>query len=82
MYSLRAVSVIAGVLGRAGEQGQKRRKADAKKGLCTWKNPPDVANWLQEAKAREEAEKGGFGEDGEARRPSKEDDEEMIITKL
>lgn len=78
------MSVIAGVLGRAGEQGQKRRKADARKGLCTWRNPPDVTAWLREAKAKEEAEKGGLDEqEGAARRPRKkeedDDDEDMVI---
>ncbi|KAF7597504.1 37S ribosomal protein, mitochondrial [Aspergillus hancockii] len=34
--SLRAIGVIAGVLGRAGEAGQARRIADAKKGVLTY----------------------------------------------
>lgn len=50
--SLRSVSVIAGVLGRAGERGQARRKADANKGICTWRNPPDVEKWMQDEKAK------------------------------
>lgn len=48
IYSLRSVSVIAGVLGRAGEMGQERRKRDAAKGVCTWRNPPDIEKWINE----------------------------------
>ncbi|KAJ4421178.1 hypothetical protein N0V82_003943 [Gnomoniopsis sp. IMI 355080] len=44
--SLRSVSLVAGVLGRAGEAGQARRKADASRGLCTWRNPPEVETWI------------------------------------
>lgn len=46
------MSVIAGVLGRAGERGQARRKADANKGICTWRNPPDVEKWMEDEKAK------------------------------
>lgn len=74
-FSLRSVSVIAGVLGRAGEKGQKRRLADAKTGICTWSNPPDIDKWLREKEARETAEKSG-GEDGEAVDEVREGDEE------
>ncbi|KAL1859059.1 hypothetical protein Daus18300_009698 [Diaporthe australafricana] len=44
--SLRSVSVIAGVLGRAGERGQARRMADAKKGICTWMNPAEIEKFI------------------------------------
>ncbi|KAI6363663.1 hypothetical protein MCOR25_005840 [Pyricularia grisea] len=44
--SLRSMAVIAGVLGRAGELGQKRRLADAKGGQVHWENPADVARFL------------------------------------
>lgn len=40
------MAVIAGVLGRAGELGQKRRLADAKGGQVHWENPADVARFL------------------------------------
>ncbi|KAI7786142.1 30S ribosomal protein S2 [Diaporthe eres] len=50
--SLRSVSVIAGVLGRAGERGQARRKADANKGVCTWRNQPDMEKWMEDEKAK------------------------------
>lgn len=50
--SLRSVSVIAGVLGRAGERGQARRKADANKGVCTWRNQPDMQKWMDDEKAK------------------------------
>lgn len=84
-YSLRSVSVIAGVLGRAGEQGQKRRKADAGRGLCTWNNPPDIEKWIKENKAKESAElgvdEGEEGEGGDGRGEEVEDDneEEMVV---
>lgn len=50
--SLRSVSVIAGVLGRAGERGQARRKADAEKGICTWRNPEDVQKWMDDERSK------------------------------
>lgn len=66
-YSLRAATLIAGVLGRAGERGQKRRLADAEEGIVTWQTPQDVAKYIAreaQAKAEEEAERNkleGFG---------------------
>lgn len=61
--SLRSVSVIAGVLGRAGERGQARRKADAAKGVCTWRNSPDIERWMEaeNGKARTKAQGGAVG---------------------
>lgn len=58
--SLRSVSVIAGVLGRAGERGQERRKRAAAQGICTWRNPSDIQKWMideqvKAAKAAREA---------------------------
>lgn len=38
--SIRCIEVIAGVLGRAGEEGQKKRLEAAKTGRVTW-SPPD-----------------------------------------
>lgn len=46
LHSLRSVSVIAGVLGRAGEIGQKRRLADAAKGIVTWYRPHEVSKFM------------------------------------
>ena len=37
--SLRCIQVIAGVLGRAGEEGQKKRLEAAKTGEVTWLPP-------------------------------------------
>ncbi|SPQ24457.1 21080ea4-f04f-4601-98a4-d2bfe25ac136 [Thermothielavioides terrestris] len=45
--SLRAVTLIAGVLGRAGERGQQRRLAAANEGIVTWRNPDEVALFIQ-----------------------------------
>ncbi|ROW15705.1 hypothetical protein VPNG_02213 [Cytospora leucostoma] len=54
--SLRSVSVISGVLGRAGERGQERRKKDANGGVCTWRNPADIDKWMQDERARKAKE--------------------------
>ncbi|TQV98216.1 hypothetical protein V2A60_008024 [Cordyceps javanica] len=45
--SLRSTAVIGGVLGRAGQRGQKRRLADAKNGKVTWETPPSLANQIR-----------------------------------
>lgn len=50
------MSVIAGVLGRAGERGQERRKADANRGVCTWRNQADVDKWMLDEKAKKAKE--------------------------
>lgn len=42
IYSYRSVAVIAGVLGRAGEAGQKRRREVASTGKVTWITPKDL----------------------------------------
>jgi small subunit ribosomal protein S2 len=67
---LRCIQVIAGVLGRAGEQGQKLRLKAAEQGVVTYTpaadlKPPttnsSVASQLQQsiAKRREEAAREG-----------------------
>ena len=40
------------MLGRAGERGQERRKAEAANGICTWRNQPDIEKWMEDEKAR------------------------------
>jgi hypothetical protein len=50
------VSVIAGVLGRAGERGQERRTADANRGVCTWRNQADIEKWMLDEKAKKAKE--------------------------
>lgn len=40
------------MLGRAGERGQARRKAEANKGVCTWRNPPDIEKWMKDEKTK------------------------------
>lgn len=40
LYSLRCIQVIAGVLGRAGQEGQQRRKEAAERGEINY--PPPV----------------------------------------
>ncbi|KAK1767474.1 37S ribosomal protein, mitochondrial [Phialemonium atrogriseum] len=56
--SLRAVAVIGGVLGRAGQRGQRRRLKDAENGIVTWENPTDISKFIAlEQAAKEAAEK-------------------------
>lgn len=50
--SLRATALISGVLGRAGERGQKRRLEAAQRGEVTWKTPADVQGYFELASAR------------------------------
>ncbi|EGZ69470.1 hypothetical protein NEUTE2DRAFT_159933 [Neurospora tetrasperma FGSC 2509] len=50
--SLRATALISGVLGRAGERGQKRRLEAAQRGVVTWKTPADVQGYFELASAR------------------------------
>ena len=55
--SLRSVTLLAGVLGRAGERGQQRRLADAADGVVSWKSPRDVDTFIEKdsmTKAEEE----------------------------
>ncbi|KAL2193793.1 hypothetical protein P885DRAFT_44398 [Corynascus similis CBS 632.67] len=57
--SLRSVTLLAGVLGRAGERGQQRRLADAEEGVTTWRTPRDIAHFIDkdaESKASEALE--------------------------
>lgn len=46
-YSLRSVTLLAGVLGRAGHAGQTRRLAEAQQGVSTWETPAEVAKFLE-----------------------------------
>ncbi|KAF4961630.1 hypothetical protein FSARC_10120 [Fusarium sarcochroum] len=45
--SLRAMAVVGGVLGRAGQRGQQRRLVEAKKGMASWENPPDLVQHMR-----------------------------------
>ncbi|UKZ87399.1 uncharacterized protein TrAFT101_003204 [Trichoderma asperellum] len=45
--SLRAMALVAGVLGRAGEAGQKRRIQDAKKGDISWSTSPELSRHMR-----------------------------------
>ncbi|KAF3763017.1 ribosomal protein S2 [Cryphonectria parasitica EP155] len=69
--SLRSVSVIAGVLGRAGERGQKRRLADANRGVCTWRNPADLVMWMEQNEAAMKDKAEADGKDLEGRKAVK-----------
>ncbi|KAH8888478.1 ribosomal protein S2 [Thozetella sp. PMI_491] len=54
--SIRAVSVIASVLGRAGQRGKRRRLKDAEEGLVTWETPAEVARFIQSDAKRKATE--------------------------
>ncbi|KAK3690277.1 hypothetical protein B0T22DRAFT_377341 [Podospora appendiculata] len=59
--SLRAVAVIACVLGRAGQRGQARRRAAAEDGVVTWETPADVDAFIAKdikTKMEQDSEKG------------------------
>jgi small subunit ribosomal protein S2 len=47
-FSIRCIQVIAGVLGRAGEEGQKKRLEAAKSGEITWLPPPGLGSPVNE----------------------------------
>jgi hypothetical protein len=53
--SLRCIQVIAGVLGRAGEEGQKQRLEAAKTGEVTWLPPPGLGSPFSEETERKAA---------------------------
>ncbi|KAH7245985.1 ribosomal protein S2, flavodoxin-like domain-containing protein [Fusarium tricinctum] len=55
--SLRAMAVVGGVLGRAGQRGQQRRLEDAKKDKATWENPPDLVQHMTREKKAAIAER-------------------------
>ncbi|KAH7154909.1 ribosomal protein S2, flavodoxin-like domain-containing protein [Dactylonectria estremocensis] len=60
--SLRSIAVIAGVLGRAGEAGLKRRLDEAAKGQVAWSNPEDLdRHIIKETKAALEERKEVMG---------------------
>ncbi|KAK3306029.1 uncharacterized protein B0T15DRAFT_396471 [Chaetomium strumarium] len=53
--SLRSVTLIAGVLGRAGERGQQQRLALARDGVVTWRSPREIEAFLEnDAKSKAE----------------------------
>lgn len=41
------MALVAGVLGRAGEAGQKRRVQDAKKGDISWSTSPELSRHMR-----------------------------------
>lgn len=46
------MAVIGSVLGRAGEQGQKRRMEDAKNGKVTWDTPSEIKQFIETQQKR------------------------------
>lgn len=67
------MALIAGVLGRAGERGQMRRKADAADGIRTWDPREDVEKFiLKDTKAKKQAREDALG-----RREGEEEPQDM-----
>lgn len=44
---MRSIALIGGVLGRAGQRGQQRRKEAAEKGEVLWDTPKDLLTYMQ-----------------------------------
>ncbi|KAF9872854.1 hypothetical protein CkaCkLH20_09717 [Colletotrichum karsti] len=61
--SYRSIAVISGVLGRAGEQGQKRRLADAENGVVAWHSPTDTHRFISNAKEKWRMERKRWAHD-------------------
>jgi small subunit ribosomal protein S2 len=56
--SLRCIQLIAGVLGRAGEIGQKKRKEAAERGQIEWESPEYLLELIgRDRKEAQEAQK-------------------------
>lgn len=45
--SLRAMAVVAGVLGRAGQKGKERRLRDASRGKVSWRTSPELTRHMK-----------------------------------
>jgi hypothetical protein len=74
--SLRCIQVIAGVLGRAGEEGQRRRLEDAANNIVTWLPPPNLGKPFEARDKEENAKKA------EARLLNNEDNYEEQPTQI
>jgi hypothetical protein len=67
-HSLRAMAIVANVLGRAGQRGQARRFRAASKGSVTWENPVEVAKFMKLDAMAKAAELAKAMEEKEANR--------------
>ncbi|KAH6615920.1 hypothetical protein B0J18DRAFT_451892 [Chaetomium sp. MPI-SDFR-AT-0129] len=85
--SLRSITLLAGVLGRAGQRGQARRLAKARDGLLTWQTPSDVQKYIDSdahekaraaSKAKAAAEEAGVLEEKPLQREDFMTDEELL----
>ncbi|WYZ34076.1 hypothetical protein EsH8_I_000352 [Colletotrichum jinshuiense] len=61
--SFRSIAVIGGVLGRAGEQGQKRRLADAENGVVAWETPAETQRFMSGEISRYKVERSRWERD-------------------
>ena len=74
--SLRCIQVIAGVLGRAGEEGQRKRLEAAKTGEVTWQPPPGLGKPVAEEELVKEAATSGE----RVVKPKVADEEEVLAS--
>ncbi|KAK1753144.1 hypothetical protein QBC47DRAFT_304874 [Echria macrotheca] len=72
--SLRSIALITGVLGRAGERGQTRRKADAANGIRTWEPAREVVKFIEKDYRRKNEAKNDAEEAMEQEQPSEDED--------
>ncbi|KAF7559419.1 hypothetical protein G7046_g4744 [Stylonectria norvegica] len=80
--SLRSMSVVAGVLGRAGQSGLERRLEDANKGKVPWSNPQELArHMLKETKAAIAEQKAVMGRMQANIEGFTEDEQKLLRTK-
>lgn len=84
---MRSVTLLAGVLGRAGQRGQARRLAAAHYGTVTWETPADVRKYIDNdleekvaaaKKAKAVAQEAGILDDKPLRREDFMTDEELL----
>ena len=74
--SLRCIQLIAGVLGRAGEAGQAKRKEAAARNEVTWLPPPGLGKPVTEEDIRRaEAEKAAEKKEAEDRDRARENND-------
>lgn len=61
--SLRSISLIGGVLGRAGQAGQRRRLGDAEAGQVHWETPAETRRYMERITSKWQTEMSAWEED-------------------
>ncbi|KAM0327222.1 hypothetical protein ACHAQA_006357 [Verticillium albo-atrum] len=77
--SLRSTSLIGGILGRAGQEGQKRRKEAAAAGQVPWENPVEVDRYIEKTRQRHREAMKVWQEDMQALEESKTANPERLL---